>query len=124
MHIFFGLAGWACLAGAGWLGWRRWRVQFSGVEAIGRVVALERREIDGNVSYHPTIEFHDANGTQRRFTSNGGSSAPSPAVGTDLTVRYLPSQPERAYIPGFFFMWSAPLALTLLGLGSLYAAWH
>lgn len=124
MKTFFAVIGVLCLLLAAWLWARRLRAQFSGAVAIGTVVGHEARESDDSVFHLPIVSFFDAAGKPRRFTSVAGGIARTPALGTAVTVRYLPASPEVAYIAGFLHMWSAPLALFVLGVAGLYLVWQ
>ena len=123
MRTYFAIIGVLCLMLAAWLAARRLRAQFFGAVAIGTVVGHEARESDDSISHLPIVIFVDAAGKQHRFTSVAGGVAKTQAPGTRVTVRYLPSVPAIAYVSGFLHMWSAPVALFVLGVAGI-SAWQ
>lgn len=123
MHAYLAVVGGLCLMLAAWLSARRFRAQFFGSVAVGTVVGHEARESDGSISHLPVVMYLDAAGEQHRFTSVAGDVAKTPASGTRVTVRYVPSAPDIAYISGFLHMWSAPVALFVLGVAGISSAW-
>ena len=124
MRTYFAIVGVLCLMLASWLCARRLRAQLSGAVAIGTVVGHEARASDESLFHLPVVLYIDAAGKQHRFTSVAGSVAKTPAPGTQVTVRYLPSAPDIAYLSGFLHMWSAPVALFALGAAGIYSAWQ
>jgi hypothetical protein len=124
--MYFGFIGFFCLVLTGWLLTRRIRVLLYGVLTTGNVVGHETDEMDGTLSHFPVVTFVDALGEKHRFRSVAGSSAksPKPMVGTEVNVRYLPSNPELVYMTGFLHMWAAPIALFLLGSAGLLLWWY
>lgn len=79
---------------------------------------------DDTIYFLPIVEFRDSRGTPHRFTSVAGRSSATPVVGTAVSVRYLPGNPEVAYIQTFLHMWAAPLAFAVLGAAALLAGWR
>ncbi len=123
MRTLFGVVGLLCLALSIWLAARRIRVRWFGVAVTGRVVDHEKREIDESPTYLPIVAFRDIHGHEHRFTSVAGGSSRSPSQGSDVPVRYLPSDPTVAYVATFLHMWAAPLALAALGVAGIAALW-
>jgi hypothetical protein len=70
------------------------------------------------------VSFTDREGHARRFTSVAGRAGPTPPVGTAVTVRYDPSNPQYALISSFLHMWAAPLAMAVMGFCSFLVFWQ
>lgn len=115
IRIYFVVVGLLSLAGAAYLLARRIHVWGWGSTAAGVVVAHQVRQSEDSVFHLPVVSFMDDAGHEHRFTSVAGSTARRPQVGTRVTVRYLPSNPNQAYIDTFLHLWAAPLALVVLG---------
>ena len=115
MSFYFGLVGALSMVGSLTLLAFRLQVLFFGKAAKGSVVGHESRQSDDSTFHLPVISFADEEGRPQRFTSVAGATGKQPALGTMVTVRYLPSNPRRAYISTFLHMWAAPVALFLLG---------
>lgn len=123
MRTYFAIVGAVCLVCAFWLLVRRLRVLISGSIAVGRIVGHEARESDETMSYLPVVTFRDSSGTERRLTSVAGRSLRLPAIGSEVRVRYLPSDPNMTYISTFLHMWAAPFALAALGIAGIAVLW-
>jgi hypothetical protein len=121
VRIYFALVGLACWTWAIVLAARRLSVAISGVKATGRIVAFESREDDGTLYYLPVVTFTDREGRSHRFTSVAGHSRRRPAVGSEVSVRYLPERPSMVFVASFLHMWAAPLGFAILGAGALLA---
>ena len=124
MAVYFAFVGSLCLVLAAWLFARRLRVQFFGAVATGSILGYEIREADDSMFYLPVVTYIDATGKQYQFTSVAGGTTKTPATGTMVTIRYLPSNPRHAYVAGFLPMWAAPLALSVLGAAGVLAFWY
>jgi hypothetical protein len=98
---------------------RRLSAALRGASAVGHVRGHEERKIEDGVSYLPIVEFADSAGNVHRFTSVAGRSTRTPALGSMVRVRYLPGDPQVAYIQSFLHMWAAPLAFAVLGAAAL-----
>lgn len=122
-----GLVGAGLLVNAAWMLFQR--LSARGVTS-GQVVDYEATtstsiepSSDGTTLYRPVIEF--THGQRRyRFTAVGGDPEPRPARGTRMRVRFLPNDPETAYVATFANMWVMPLVWALAGAVALYAAWR
>lgn len=88
--------------------------------AVGTVVDLVRSESSDSTTYKPVVRFIDRTGEEIEFTSSTGSNPPSYSRGEQVEVLYLPSQPQKARIHGFFSLWGLPLIFG--GLGALFFA--
>jgi hypothetical protein len=92
--------------------------------AVGMVVDLERSQSSDSTTYstvyRPVVRFTDGTGVEIKFTSSTGSNPPSYSRGERVEVLYLPSQPQKARINGFFSLWG--LSLIFGGLGALFLA--
>ncbi|KLD70588.1 DUF3592 domain-containing protein [Xanthomonas pisi] len=124
MGTYFAAIGMICVVLAAWLGIRRLHVVWSGAMASGTVRGHETRESDGAVFHLPAVSFTDAAGRTHRFTSAACGWGRRLPVGTRVTVRYLPSNPAMAYVAGFLSTWAAALALLVLGVAGVVAAWR
>lgn len=124
MRIYLIVVGVALLLLGLTLAARRARVAVLGVSTAGRIRGHRTSTLDEGTAYLPVVEFYEANGRPHTFTSVAGRSTRNPDVGAEVRVRYLPSDPQVAYIQSFLHMWAAPLACALLGIGALYGAWQ
>lgn len=75
---------------------------------------------DGDQEYctpylHPVIVFTTTAGEEIKFTSDVGSGTALHAVGDQVSVRYVTSQPYDAEVDGFQ-IWLAPVLVTGLGI--------
>ena len=124
MGLYFGLVGFLCLVVAGWLFVRRLRVQLYGVLTTGFVGGHVIEEMDNSEYLRFTVTYYDATDNVHQFTSVASMSAKIARAGTKVSVRYLPSNPEHAYITGFLHMWAAPIALSVMGGAGILAWWY
>lgn len=98
--------------------------------ASGRVVDHEvttsssiETSSEATTLYRPVIEF-TAGQRRYRFTAVGGDPEPRPKRGTRMRVRFLPDDPETAYVATFANMWVMPIVWALAGAVALYIAWR
>ena len=124
MGLYFGLVGCVCVVFAAWLFVRRLRVQFFGVLTDGFVGDHVIEEMDGSEYLRFTVTYFDATDSMHQFTSVASMSSKLARAGTRVSVRYLPSNPEHAYITGFLPMWAAPIALSIMGAAGILAWWY
>jgi hypothetical protein len=122
--LYFGLVGCLCVVFAVWLFVRRLRVQFFGVLTDGFVGGHVIEEMDDSEHLRFTVTYFDAAGNMHQFSSVASMSAKIAIAGTKVSVRYLPSNPEHAYITGFLQMWAAPIALSIMGAAGILAWWY
>lgn len=88
-----------------------------GIEVRGTVIDLDySRDSDGDGSYRPVVRFTDREGQSRVYYSNTGSNPPSYTRGEEVTLYYLPDQPERALIDSFTERYLLPLIFGIFGL--------
>ena len=123
MRMYFVVVGSLCLIASLWLMLRRIRVRIHGAMAMGTIIGHEARSIDESESYFPVVKFRDSRGVEFEFTSVAGGAARRPTPGSQVLVRYLPSNPKLAYIGTLLHMWAAPLALAALGTAGVAALW-
>jgi hypothetical protein len=71
-------------------------------------------------SYAPVVRFRAENGHDYQFTSPVSTYPPAYDVGENIEVLYEESDPNKASINSFFFLWGG--ALIIGGLGFLFAA--
>ncbi len=102
---------------------RRMVALLFGKSTMGRVEGHVVNSSDDSIAYQPIVTFVDSNGNTHRFTSPAGGSSRYPAVGTEVRVHYLPSNPEIAYVHSFLHMWAAPLGCAILRLAALAVLW-
>lgn len=92
----------------------------SGARATGTVIAITSyRDSDGDTMYRPVVEFTDAAGNRREFSSDISSSSSEFSRGETVDVIYDPAQPENAIIDSFMERFFLPLIFG--GLGSIFA---
>lgn len=72
---------------------------------------------EGGTVYYPVVEFTAADGQQVRFQGSVGSSRPKYQPGQAVPVRYSPTNPQDARLPGVFGMWFLPLLFGVMGIG-------
>lgn len=88
--------------------------------AAGAVVELVPRHSDNSTTYAPAVRFTTADGREVRFVSSTSSNPPAYSAGEPVEVLYLPGEPERARINGFFSLWGGPVILG--GIGAVFLA--
>lgn len=116
----FTLVGIGALALALWLYRDTSTFLTEATRAVGTVVDPARSESSDSTVYKPVVHFIDRTGEEIKFTSSTGSNPPSYSRGDQVEVLYLPSQPQKARINGFFSLWGLPLIFG--GLGALFFA--
>ena len=86
--------------------WRNRRFMRESVTAQGVVTDLvTSSSSEGGVVYHPVVQFTTQQGQMVHFRESVGSSPPRFQPGQSVPVRYIPSDPQRARIPGWFSSW-------------------
>lgn len=83
--------------------------------AAGEVVELVPRYSNNSSTYAPAVRFAAADGREIRFVSSSSSNPPAYSTGERVDVLYLPGEPERARINGFFSLWGGPMILGGIG---------
>jgi 4-amino-4-deoxy-L-arabinose transferase-like glycosyltransferase len=104
---------------------RDYQLQQEGVSAVGMVIGLEESSSgeDGCCVYSPVVEF-TADGQTYTFESSNASDPPRYKVGEQVTVVYLPENPQRAEVEGGSFWWLwAGLAVLFVVLLLIISAW-
>jgi len=113
----FATVGLAMAGGAFWAWSSSQRYLNEGIETTGRVIDLEYRDSDDSSgTYAPVVEFTDREGTQRIYRSSSSSNPPAYKRGEQVTLYYLPDEPERAMIDGFDDRYLLPAILGVFGL--------
>ena len=84
--------------------------------APGTVKILVPSHSSDSITYAPGVEFVTAAGEIIQFTSTTSSNPPSYHVDEKVDVYYLPSQPQRAEIKGFFSQWGGVAIMSGIGL--------
>lgn len=121
LQAYFLVVGITLLVLAAVLFCRRLSTKIRGISTVGQVVDHEVRTIDDSTSYLPVVGFLDTQGMLHRFTSVAGGSDRHPKVGSEVTVRYLRSNPKVVYIQSFLHIWAAPVVCAVLGLAAIAA---
>jgi len=85
---------------------------------IGTVVDLEQSRSSDSTTYRPVVSFTSQKGEAIRFTSSSGSNPPSYSKGEKVEVFYLPAEPYKAKINGFFSLWGG--AVIIGGMGGVF----
>jgi hypothetical protein len=80
----------------------------------GTVIALRPQQSSDSTTYVPVVRFQ-LGPRSIEFDSRASSNPPSYQVGETVPVLYLPSNPYRAKIDSFFFLWGGPVILASLG---------
>ncbi len=113
----FATFGLATGAGAIWAYTSSQRYIDEGIATRGVVIDLDYvTDSDGDGSYRPVVEFRDRDGVSRIYHSNSGSNPPSFRRGEEVTIYYLPHEPERALVDSFTERYLVPLILGLFAL--------
>jgi len=97
-------------------GWRTAAFLKSSLVTSGTVVEMrDVHDSDGSVMFAPVFRF-TANGTSETVTSNTSSDPTSFAVGDQVRVRYLPSEPAKAHIDSWMQLWFGTAVETVIGV--------
>ena len=100
-----------CLWGV-YAAYTSWTLEQTGETTTGRVVRLEESDTtDGGCCvYSPVIEF-DVNGQTYSFEGDTASDPPAYDVGEEVSVLYLPTDPDTAQINKWTERWMMPIIL-------------
>ena len=110
-------------------GWRWYHETHNRLAAYarteGQVVALVaevKDDEDGNIVWHPVVEFTTASGERVQFqeTSGFGFRALAPRVGQTVDVVYNPDTPEEAMLASWLTLWFPVVGLGCLGGVALF----
>tara|TARA_R110002072_G_scaffold303099_1_gene493442 strand:+ start:158214 stop:158615 length:402 start_codon:yes stop_codon:yes gene_type:complete len=97
----------------------------TGERTQGRIVGFDQklRSVGDKkrLYYHARIEFHTISGEPVLFTYGYGSAIQPGEIGQNMPVIYALAAPEKAVVNSFMGVWAGPLAVTVLGVGCLYA---
>lgn len=115
VKYIFSTIGLGMLAGAYFLYQNTQSFIESAAVTNGTVVELVRSRSSDSTTYAPVVQFKTENGERIEFTSSTSSNPPSYSKGENVEVFYLPSNPQKARINGFFSLWGAALIVGLLG---------
>jgi hypothetical protein len=96
---------------------RDYQLEQAGVSAVGIVVGLEESETaeSGCCVYSPIVEFK-VDGQTHTFGSSNASDPPQYEIGEQVTVIYLPENPQQAEIEGgiSWLLWAGLAALFVI----------
>lgn len=113
----FGLVGLGLLGGSFWAWSSSQSYITDGIQTTGTVIDLDYRSSDeGSGTYAPVVEFTDREGMRRVYHSTSSSNPPAYARGEQVTLYYMPGEPERAMIDSFMDRHFAPLLLGAMGV--------
>jgi len=118
LKYIFALVGTGMLIGAFYLYQSTGSFLEEATTADGTVVDFVRSRSSDSTTYAPVIHFIDRKGEKIEFTSSTSSNPPSYTKGEKVEVLYLPAQPQKAKINGFFALWGGVVILG--GMGSVF----
>jgi len=98
------------------------RLEVHGLRAQGRVVRMNSEHSSGNGShytYYPVVRFRTETNSTVEFKDSVGTNPPSHRTGDQVTVLYLPGDPQRQAIVdrGFLLNWAIPAIVFLFAAG-------
>ena len=96
-----------------------------GVVTTGKVVDMKRnRSSDSSDTYSAIVRFNDHQGQSYKFKDSVGSSHPSFKTGDEVSVMYLPEDPDHAMIDRGIWNWGLSAGLWAGTLLFLWSALH
>jgi hypothetical protein len=98
--------------------WHARNFMHSAIRAPGTVIRLEQHGSESGTFYYPIVTYRDVQGATQELYSSVGSFPPSHNAGEAVTVLYVPGQPHKAKLDGFFDVWG--LAAITGGLGGFW----
>jgi uncharacterized protein DUF3592 len=119
--VLFVLLGFAMLIGGVVAAVKQSRQSARNLSATGTVVDLVKRVINpgsGGV-YCPVIDFATSTGHAVRFESQFGTMPATHRLGQKITVRYDPSNPQKAEVDSATSGWLVPGCMIGMGVGFL-----
>ncbi len=88
----------------------------NGTETTGVVIELSISKSSDNGSiYHPIIKFNTENNREIIFRSPEGSSHSRYHIGENISIIYLPNDPQKATINNFLGLYGAGTILSVFG---------
>jgi hypothetical protein len=97
------------------------RLEAQGLRAQGQVVRLnsEHSSGSGGSTYYPVVRFRTQTNSTVEFKDSVGTNPPSHRMGDQVTVLYLPGDPQRQAIidRGFVLNWTIPAIIFLIAAG-------
>jgi len=84
----------------GFMNYQQLDIRQNGLEVQGEVVRLTESCDDDGCTYRPSVTFTTQNGESITYTSKFSSNPPAYDVGEDVTIYYLPDNPQKARIKG------------------------
>jgi hypothetical protein len=90
------------------------------VTATGTVIDLRLEYSEDSNVYYPLVKFQTENGKEIKFKSSFGTNPPAYQVGEEVSIIYLPDNPNKAQINSFWSLWF--LSILLLGMGTVFTA--
>lgn len=94
------LGGFVFTAIGGFLTYQQRSMEQQGIAVPGQVIDLQENYDSDGSTYTPVVQFKTKSGQTVEFTSTYSSNPPAYQVGQNVTVVYLPDQPEQAVIQG------------------------
>lgn len=83
--------------------------------AQGEVIDLIASYSDGSTTYKPKVLFVDGRGKSITFITSFSSNPPAYSRGEQVEVLYLPAEPAKAKINGFFSLWGGASIIAIMG---------
>ncbi|NEX23553.1 DUF3592 domain-containing protein [Thiorhodococcus mannitoliphagus] len=124
INALFGLIGIGLLVGAyvSFEHTRDFNARAMRAEGVVQELILSRSGsgTDRSTTYRPRVKFTTADGQRIDFVGKVGSNPPSYRPDERVTVLYLPDNPYRASISGFWQQWF--LVVMLCGMGAIFTA--
>lgn len=110
------------LAGVAWLIHQQALLE-RGHRVEGTIIAYARRDLNvrpGELEqpiYYPIFQFRDEAGQQHTVTSLVGGTVGVFEAPKKILIVYDPKHPERSTVATGRYLWTTPLALTIMGMG-------
>ena len=104
---------------AGYLASLNFEFNNQALQTVGEVVEIrENVSHKGSHTYTPVVSFETSEQQKITFQPSMSSSSLGLEVGDWVNVAYLPSDPNKAKIDQWSFVWSMPI--TFMGLGGVF----
>jgi hypothetical protein len=89
--------------------------------AEARIIRFEaRRNSDGVTKHRAVAAFKTHDGSDHEIRASVAHEPPAPAIGTTITVRYIPGDPRQAKIENFWEIWERTLFYFVIFFATLF----